>query len=137
MMTTKFEALARPVNQNQVETPNQPDYHQNEDHRLWWFKYQNKAAIEGLPPSFYEYLMLHPTQSRLSQLISIQKDTQFMAYLERIGSVAYCDGYNSDCAEEVPVRVAPPLLRRWKTKIHRALIERTVELSYVTGMLDV
>ncbi len=113
------------------------DYHQDQDHQLWWFMYQNEDAIKDLPPSFHEYLMEDPTELRLAQLIALQQDARFLEYLSRISSESYDEGYNSDCAEEVPVRTPIPLLRRWKTKIHRALIERTVALSYVTGMLDV
>jgi hypothetical protein len=99
--------------------------------------YQNEDAIEALPPSFYEYLMEDPTESRLSQLKILAGDARFLEYLSRISSESYDEGYNSDCAEEVPVRVAPPLLRRWKTPLHKILIERTVEVAYINGSLDV
>ncbi len=113
------------------------DYHQDQNHQLWWFMYQNEDAIEALPPSFYEYLMEDPTESRLSQLKILAGDARFLEYLSRISSESYDEGYNSDCAEEVPVRVAPPLLRRWKTPLHKILIERTVEVAYINGSLDV
>jgi hypothetical protein len=128
-------ALTRPARPARPDRPN--DREKDQNHQLWWFMYQNEAAIEDLPPSFHEYLMEDPTELRLAQLIALQQDARFLEYLSRISSESYDEGYNSDCAEEVPVRTPIPLLRRWKTKIHRALIERTVELSYVTGMLDV
>jgi hypothetical protein len=102
--------------------------------------YQNEAAIEALPPSFIEYLMENPTESRLSQLKILAGDSRFLEYLGQISVNAYESGYNSDCYdEETPplLRVDPPLLRRWKTKIHLALIGLTIEGAYTTGMLDV
>ena len=74
---TALTRPARPVNKNQVNTLNQPncDY-QDQDHHLWWFKYQNNAAIEALPQYFLEVLMEDPTESRLSQLSEISKFNQ-------------------------------------------------------------
>jgi hypothetical protein len=134
-------ALTRPARPASPDRLNdREEDHQDQNHQLWWFLYQNKTDIEGLPPSFYEYLMENPTESRLSQLKILAGDSRFLEYLGQISVNAYESGYNSDCYdEETPplLRVDPPLLRRWKTHLHKTLIERTVEVAYINGSLDV